>query len=90
MSFFGTALASRMLLGLKVSSNSESHYCRALLTLTDFPVMPVEVMSVSLKPTSFFELNPSNDVPRSSQSQSQSTLVSHQTVAPDACGRCSL
>lgn len=52
--------------------------------------MPIEVMSVSLKPTSFFELNPSNDVARSSQIQSESTLVSHQTVAPDACGKPSL
>ncbi|KAH8427029.1 cytochrome c oxidase subunit 1 [Aspergillus melleus] len=56
----------------------------------DFPVMPVEKMSISLKPTSFFELNPANDAPRSSQSQNQSTLVEHSSVAPDSCGKCSL
>ncbi|GIZ44392.1 hypothetical protein CKM354_000759000 [Cercospora kikuchii] len=31
----------------------------------DFPVMPSEKMTVMLKPTSFFEACPSNDVPRS-------------------------
>ncbi|KAF2798209.1 hypothetical protein K505DRAFT_357738 [Melanomma pulvis-pyrius CBS 109.77] len=41
----------------------------------DFPVMPVEKMMVSLKPTSFFDMNPSNDVPRSNQNLNQSTLV---------------
>ncbi|PLB46237.1 hypothetical protein P170DRAFT_467339 [Aspergillus steynii IBT 23096] len=56
----------------------------------DFPVMPVEKMSISLKPTSFFELNPSNDAPRSSQSQNKSTLVEHSSVGPDSCGKCSL
>ncbi|KAE8370320.1 copper amine oxidase [Aspergillus caelatus] len=55
----------------------------------DFPVMPVEKMSVSLKPTSFFELNPSNDVPRSNQNMNRSTLVDHSSTAPD-CGKCSL
>ncbi|KAI1610595.1 copper amine oxidase [Exophiala viscosa] len=33
----------------------------------DFPVMPHEGMSIMLKPSNFFESNPSNDVPRSSQ-----------------------
>ncbi|KPM37240.1 Copper amine oxidase 1 [Neonectria ditissima] len=41
----------------------------------DFPVMPAEKMSVALKPVNFFEQNPSNDVPRSSQSLNKSTLV---------------
>ncbi|CAH0028793.1 unnamed protein product [Clonostachys rhizophaga] len=40
----------------------------------DFPVMPVEKMSMALKPTSFFDLNPANDVPRSSQTMNKSTL----------------
>ncbi|KAJ4296224.1 cytochrome c oxidase subunit 1 [Kalmusia sp. IMI 367209] len=40
----------------------------------DFPVMPAEKMVVSLKPTSFFELNPSNDVPRSTQELNKSKL----------------
>lgn len=52
--------------------------------------MPVEVMNVSLKPTSFFELNPSNDVPRSNQDHNRSTLVEYQEVAPGSCGKCSL
>ena len=52
--------------------------------------MPTEVMNVSLKPTSFFELNPSNDFPRSNQSQNQSTLVEHQDVVPNDCRKCSL
>ncbi|RSM10788.1 hypothetical protein CEP52_003296 [Fusarium oligoseptatum] len=50
----------------------------------DFPVMPVEKFAVSLKPTSFFEVNPSNDVPRSNQSANQSTL---HTVRPESCCR---
>ncbi|RTE84175.1 hypothetical protein BHE90_001241 [Fusarium euwallaceae] len=50
----------------------------------DFPVMPVEKFAVSLKPTSFFEVNPSNDVPRSNQSANQSTL---HTVGPESCCR---
>ncbi|KAK7191819.1 uncharacterized protein CC84DRAFT_1185533 [Paraphaeosphaeria sporulosa] len=41
----------------------------------DFPVMPAEKMMVSLKPTSFFEVNPSNDVPRSNQKFNKSRLT---------------
>ncbi|KAF2442113.1 hypothetical protein P171DRAFT_496876 [Karstenula rhodostoma CBS 690.94] len=41
----------------------------------DFPVMPAEKMMVSLKPTSFFDFNPSNDVPRSNQKFNQSRLT---------------
>ncbi|EXJ80880.1 primary-amine oxidase [Capronia epimyces CBS 606.96] len=41
----------------------------------DFPVMPQEMMTVTLKPSNFFALNPSNDVPRSNQAVNQSTLV---------------
>ncbi|KAF2168990.1 hypothetical protein M409DRAFT_36280 [Zasmidium cellare ATCC 36951] len=48
----------------------------------DFPVMPNEKMTVTLKPTSFFESNPSNDVPRSSQALNRSTL--HQEVRSSA------
>ncbi|EXJ78186.1 hypothetical protein A1O3_09347 [Capronia epimyces CBS 606.96] len=40
----------------------------------DFPVMPHEKFTVSLKPTSFFDSNPSNDVPRSDQRENRSTL----------------
>ncbi|KAH6989510.1 copper amine oxidase [Ilyonectria sp. MPI-CAGE-AT-0026] len=48
----------------------------------DFPVMPAEKLSVSLKPVNFFEVNPSNDVPRSSQSLNKSTL---HKVGPESC-----
>jgi primary-amine oxidase len=41
----------------------------------DFPVMPVEVQSVSLKPADFFEKNPALDVPPSSQRSNKSVLV---------------
>ncbi|KIL86468.1 primary-amine oxidase [Fusarium avenaceum] len=50
----------------------------------DFPVMPVEKFVMSLKPASFFEFNPSNDVPRSSQSENKSTL---HTVGQEPCCR---
>ena len=40
----------------------------------DFPVMPAEVGRVMLKPNSFFEYNPTMDVPLSSQSFNQSVL----------------
>lgn len=50
----------------------------------DFPVMPYEKLSLSLKPANFFTENPSNDVPRSSQSLNKSVL--HE-VKPDTCCR---
>ncbi|KAF4539437.1 uncharacterized protein LTHEOB_10100 [Lasiodiplodia theobromae] len=51
----------------------------------DFPVMPAEKFSVSLKPTSFFEQNPSNDVPRSEQKLNRSTLYTHENAAEGCC-----
>jgi primary-amine oxidase len=48
----------------------------------DFPVMPCEILKVSLKPVNFFEKNPSLDVPPSVQSFNKSTLASAgETVA---------
>ena len=41
----------------------------------DFPVMPMEMIKVELRPTSFFTMNPSNDVPRSNQKVNKSVLV---------------
>lgn len=41
----------------------------------DFPVMPAEVINVSLKPADFFEFNPALDVPQSTQSFNKSVLV---------------
>ncbi|CAG7970865.1 unnamed protein product [Penicillium olsonii] len=46
----------------------------------DFPVMPKERMMVSLKPVNFFNLNPSNDVPRSSQNDNKSTLHQNDSI----------
>jgi primary-amine oxidase len=43
--------------------------------IEDFPVMPCEVMKVSLKPVNFFDKNPALDVPPSEQKINQSTLV---------------
>ncbi len=42
----------------------------------DFPVMPCEIMRVSLKPVNFFDKNPALDVPPSEQSFNKSKLVS--------------
>lgn len=42
--------------------------------IEDFPVMPVERISVMLKPDGFFTKNPALDVPPSSQSFNRSTL----------------
>lgn len=40
----------------------------------DFPVMPVERVSVQLKPAGFFESNPALDVPASNQAFNRSVL----------------
>ncbi|KAJ9496392.1 hypothetical protein H2202_008055 [Exophiala xenobiotica] len=61
--------------------------------IEDFPVMPCEILKVSLKPVNFFDKNPALDVPPSEQSFNQSTLVSemhHQpavemTIGKDSC-----
>ncbi|KAI8648981.1 Amine oxidase [Fusarium keratoplasticum] len=50
----------------------------------DFPVMPIEKISVHLKPSGFFEKNPALDVPASSQSVNKSTL--HPEVTGSCCG----
>ncbi|EKG22565.1 Copper amine oxidase [Macrophomina phaseolina MS6] len=41
--------------------------------IEDFPVMPVEILKVSLKPVNFFDKNPALDVPPSEQSFNRST-----------------
>jgi primary-amine oxidase len=41
----------------------------------DFPVMPVEIIRVALKPANFFDKNPALDVPPSTQAFNRSTLV---------------
>lgn len=47
--------------------------------------MPNEKLSCTLKPTSFFELNPSNDVPRSDQRRNQSQLHQQDQGSPASC-----
>ncbi|RDW84762.1 amine oxidase-7 [Coleophoma cylindrospora] len=41
----------------------------------DYPVMPCDTMTVSLKPSGFFEQNPALDVPQSTQKGNQSVLI---------------
>lgn len=51
--------------------------------IEDFPVMPVEKVSVMLKPDGFFTKNPALDVPPSVQSFNKSTL--HSDTAASCC-----
>lgn len=53
----------------------------------DFPVMPCEVLKVSLKPVNFFDKNPSLDVPPSLQSFNKSTLASVGESAVESTGK---
>ncbi|KAF4966508.1 hypothetical protein FZEAL_10643 [Fusarium zealandicum] len=48
--------------------------------IEDFPVMPVEILKVHLKPVNFFSKNPALDVPPSEQDFNQSTLVQPEKV----------
>ncbi|CRL26750.1 Copper amine oxidase [Penicillium camemberti] len=58
--------------------------------IEDFPVMPVEILKVSLKPVNFFTQNPSMDVPPSRQETNQSQLVTReQTTASKCCASAS-
>ncbi|KAI9837753.1 MAG: hypothetical protein M1819_006687 [Sarea resinae] len=50
--------------------------------IEDFPVMPVEMLRVSMKPVNFFTKNPALDVPPSEQSFNKSTLLSEQHHQP--------
>ena len=52
----------------------------------DFPVMPVEIVKVGLKPVNFFERNPAIDVPPSRQEVNQSTEVSVRHGQPPVQG----
>lgn len=47
--------------------------------------MPNEKLSCTLKPTSFFDLNPSNDVPRSDQSRNKSQLHQQAQSCATSC-----
>lgn len=50
----------------------------------DFPVMPVEISTISLKPADFFTGNPALDVPQSTQKINQSVLVVNNTRSSSA------
>lgn len=41
----------------------------------DFPVMPVEIHTITLKPVNFFNENPGMDVPQSTQAFNKSSFV---------------
>ncbi|RSH83056.1 hypothetical protein EHS25_005766 [Saitozyma podzolica] len=51
----------------------------------DFPVMPVEIHTISLKPNNFFTANPALDVPLSSQAFNQSSTVDGDSAATPCC-----
>jgi primary-amine oxidase len=44
----------------------------------DFPVMPCEIIKVSMKPVNFFDRNPAIDVPPSTQEFNKSVLAAEQ------------
>ena len=46
----------------------------------DYPVMPCDTMTVSLKPSGFFEQNPALDVPQSMQNTNGSSLVEDKAL----------
>ena len=52
--------------------------------IEDFPVMPVEIIKVALKPANFFDKNPAIDVPPSNQEFNRSSRVSEQHRQPTA------
>lgn len=45
----------------------------------DFPVMPVEVHMIHIRPSGFFEKNPALDLPKPNQATSKSTLVTNES-----------
>ncbi|KAL3423343.1 copper amine oxidase [Phlyctema vagabunda] len=48
--------------------------------IEDFPVMPCEIIKVSLKPVNFFDKNPALDVPPSEQSFNKSVALGPEAV----------
>jgi primary-amine oxidase len=55
--------------------------------IEDFPVMPCEIIKVSLKPVNFFTKNPAIDVPPSTQAFNQSVLVAPKEEAEAVIGK---
>ncbi|KAJ4181471.1 hypothetical protein NW767_013522 [Fusarium falciforme] len=56
--------------------------------IEDFPVMPVEILKVHLKPVNFFTKNPALDVPPSEQGFNQSTLIESKKAAEGTDAGC--
>ncbi|KAH6880808.1 copper amine oxidase [Thelonectria olida] len=54
--------------------------------IEDFPVMPVEIIKVHLKPVNFFTKNPALDVPPSTQERNKSVLVK-DAIKEDCCSK---
>ncbi len=58
--------------------------------IEDFPIMPCEIIKISMKPVNFFERNPAIDVPPSTQAFNKSVQLSEQhrqgTVEGDVNG----
>ena len=50
--------------------------------IEDFPVMPCEIIKVSLKPVNFFDKNPALDVPPSNQEFNRSIEVTERHMQP--------
>src|ERR1700724_3721692 len=76
----GTGIKSFIAKDPEISVKNEDIVVWHSFTLThtprieDFPVMPVEIITVALKPSNFFTANPALDVPASTQKFNQSTL----------------
>ncbi|OJJ42956.1 hypothetical protein ASPZODRAFT_104276 [Penicilliopsis zonata CBS 506.65] len=57
--------------------------------IEDFPVMPMEKISVMLRPDGFFTKNPALDVPASAQSFNKSTLHPEPVITSSCCSNIS-
>jgi primary-amine oxidase len=52
-------------------------------TVEQFPVMPVDIMTITLKPADFFTKNPAMDVPQSTQKDNKNVLVLNPLPSTD-------
>lgn len=50
----------------------------------DFPVMPVEIHMIHIRPSGFFDKNPALDIPKPNQATSKSTLIAAE-ASSDCC-----
>ena len=51
----------------------------------DFPVMPVEIHMIHIRPSGFFDRNPALDIPKPSQATSKSVLVKNDSGSSSCC-----